>query len=379
MPRPDAGSDGGTSDGGTSDGGTSDGGTTDGGTSDGGTTDGGRSDGGTSDGGRTDGGTIDAGPPDSGAAFTGDPDQVQLLGTLTESPDPLTPAIASFGSPTTATIGLPTTALLPLSQVRQDGRLVYLDFAGSKLRMVRLDPYERMGSGSRYPSNPSGNDDVLPTPACDGGQPLSAFWLHPDSVGYVYRCGSVLEYFEGPTTGVPAFSGASLVSLGVGGTALISKGASMDFTIDGAGVQHPVFGLLNVTLADRAQRERTREVRANATGWWVTFGQPGSGLEPCDLYEIVPNGTATKLGWFAGLPTGTTAADSCTGRISAAGTLYTVGQQAGGFDAVAQRPQFPGNSSVVYTENGANPSSFTTYPPIVFTFLDSRTSLVTGP
>jgi hypothetical protein len=123
--------------------------------------------------------------------------------------------------------------------------------------------------------------------------------------------------------------------------------------------------------------ERVREVRATDAGFLVTRGSMFSDNEPCSLELVTPDGTVTLIDYFSA----TGFANSCIGgRIDSSQRLYTpiFGMTN---NSVLLRPLTQaGATSTVYTDVGAMPTTFTTYPPTAFTFMPlSASSLVTGP
>lgn len=229
---------------------------------------------------------------------------------------------------------------------------------------------------SDYPGNPAANDVVLATPACDTTHPLSDFWVTPDTNRVIYRC-SENEYYEGAVQ-LTAYSGLEIVALGHDGNALGLDNVTNEVRQGDGGVRL-ITGTAGQSVATLVNANRTHEVRATAQGFLISWGQPGTDAQPCDKWRVGYDGTASKLDTFAGLPGATTATVACSGRIDAQGQLWTIGQSSGD-DVVVVRPGVTSGGAVTrYTEADAFESSFTTWPPVVFTFITPSSSLLTGP
>jgi hypothetical protein len=237
---------------------------------------------------------------------------------------------------------------------------------------MNADAFAHVGGGSAYPASPEANDDVLPTPGCNAGAVLTGFWLRPDSLSFIYECGSK-TYFEG-TTPLPALAGYQVVSAGAGRSVLYTNGAD-DLVNDSDGGMHFVSLGDNTLFIYAMNPERVREVRSTATGFLVMRGSMFSDNEPCWLKLVTPDGNVTMIDYFSA----TGFANSCTGRIDSLQQLYTpiFGMTN---NSVLLRPVTQaGATSTVYTDVGAMPTTYTTYPPHAFTFMPLSGSLVTGP
>lgn len=368
-PIPDAGPDGGLPDGG-ADGGSSDGGSTDGGPMDGGTTDGGGGDGG------TDGGIPDAGRFDAGAGLAvADAGAVYLLGSLSTSPS-TTYAFARLTDPSSPLIGFSATINVASAVVAPNGGIYYYDTTGPRVLRMGLDAFEPIAGGSRYPLAPAMNDVTFDTSFCPSSDPaVSNFWARPDTGELVFTCGASGLHFAPDGGALPALDGLAVIAVGEGRSAL-ARDTGVTVVVDQNGMKRNVNGLLHDLSILLGPRQRS--VRSDAQGFTVVLGSNGTDVPPCQLWRITYAGVASIIDTYAGLPIGVTSIAACEGRLDSAGTFYTLGV-AGSHDVVVRRARALGAADVVYTEEGALPSDFSTHPPTVFTFAESNKSLVTGP
>ncbi len=338
--------------------------------------DGGTSDAGPSDGGPPDSGVADAGPADSGALPPSDgglSNVVRLLGRLTATTPP-TWAVARLAVPNDAQVGFPPNMLASTAVVRPSGSIVYLDAMAGQVREFVPDPYEAGAGGTAvYPTMPTANDPAFNTSPCSSTNPVSDFWVWPDTGGVVYRCATGASSYENGAE-IADLAGLNVLALGYDGLVLARDGMTqvpvivdtangMTRTVQGASQQ---FNLLVMG--------RQRSVRAAPGGFFVVFGQPGPNeVPPCNLWRIdFLNGMLLVETYnFA-------AGSTCVGRLDAQLNFYALGTQSGD-DVVTLHPRMLMPTSTVYTEAGATPSSFATNPPTVFTFFEPGSSLITGP
>jgi hypothetical protein len=340
-----------------------------GGGPDGGT--GGGSTGGGSTGGGSGGGgtTVDAGPP-----FQTDAGEVLVLGTLVPGMPQF--ALAALSSPKSPVVGLSAGTVTRTAQLDAFGHLMYFDNLTHSLRMMVPEPFAHDGGGAAYPPNPSANDVLLDTSMC-GANAVAGFWMRPDSESFIYACGMTGPYFEGAQA-LPELTGYSVMAAGVGNVFVLDS-SDQGHTFDDAGI-HDVF--IGESLSSLSLNSRYREVRSTSDGgYWVLRGTMTNEITgPCVLYFIDGStGDSTQVGTYTDLGSAT-APLSCTGRLDGQGRLYTPGTN-GSSHVVVLRPFVlpSGSTSTVYTESGAAASSFNAYPPNVFTFFDTQSSLVAGP
>lgn len=373
-PPPDAGSDGGTRDGGT-DGGQTDAGPGDAGT-DGGETDAGPTDGGT-DGGRSDGGA-DAGQLDAGLGLgLADAGAVYLLGSLSSTPS-TTYALARFTDPASVLIGFPATIDVNSAVIAPNGGVYYFDAIGPRVLRVAADSFEAMGAGSRYPVSPATNDVTFDTSFCPAGDPtISNFWVRPDTGELVFTCGASGLHFAQDGGELPALDGLDVIALGEGGAAL-ARDTNVNVVVDATGTKRNVNGLLHDLTILIGPRQRS--VRSDAQGFLLVLGANGTDVAPCGLWRITYAGVASNIDTYVGVPGSVTTSTPCQGRLDSAGSFYNFALD-GSYDVVVRQRRMSagGTSDIIYTEEGALPSDFSTNPPSVFTFVEPNKSLVTGP
>ncbi len=299
-------------------------------------------------------------------------------------PDQL--AICSLSAPTTPAVGMYPGANREAAQLTADGRLVYVDTQYNALRVFVPDPFEQVSAmTSRYPTDGGINELTLPTPACDGGSPLSMFWLRPDSNAFIYQCGVELQYFEGggkPDAGIyvhAELATLNLLAAGFNG-ALIATSLTDDFVFDVDGGSHEIFGIDN-ELYDLSMNSRWRDIRAVDGGFLLTRPPMNAEDGECNLWFVASAGNATLEGTFVDLAGASNQLTTCQGRLDQTAVLYTPGQTSQNRDVVVARQLVlpAGSSTIIYTEQNALPTQYTSYPPRVFTFVDPSSGLVTGP
>jgi hypothetical protein len=193
-------------------------------------------------------------------------------------------------------------------------------------------------------------------------------------MSFVYECG-YRTYFEG-TRALPVLANYQLVSAGFGGSLLFTNGTD-DLVGDADGGTHFVsLGDNNLAVYTNLTTRRWREVRATDGGFLVVRGSMFSDNEPCWMKLVGPDGNVTMLNYVSA--TGTT--NSCIGgRIDSNRQLFTHIVSGANHTVVVRPLNSAGSTTMVYTDLGAQMTSYLTYPPRVFTFWDVESSLVTGP
>jgi len=352
----------------------------------------------TTDAGDPDAGDPDAGPSDGGsdggadAGFdagtfvfeydAGRGGNVFLLGLLQPMSDSW--GLAPLASPSQPEIGYQGSLFPNEAVIRPGGGTVYYDALNQFLREQQPDAYEALdGGGSRYPLNPEFNDIIVSTSMCSPTARVSGFWVWPDTAQVVYRCGTMNQYFENGVELV-RFSGLTLYALGFAGTALAGTSAGMDVLVEANGTMRTLTGLGGQTLSPRFNAlSRQRQIRAYPGGFRLVLGSGMNDSPPCHLWQINSAAAASVVDVFTGPPTGVLLMEPCNGRLDLSGALYTPGFS-GSTDVIvrhsrAQPDGGPSSSSIAYTEQGAAPSSFASFPPTVFTFIEGGAYPVCGP
>ena len=305
--------------------------------------------------GGTDGGAGDGGVSDGGLPISFDEGGMLLLGTLQEGAC-YRDALADPAAPTQVLMGFPCYTSDP---VLSAGALYYRDGQAQKiLRFVRdLPARATFGTGYVYPLAPEQNDVEVPTSGCTA---VSNFSFTPDGKLFHTCFGTTGRFLDGQLVGYPA--SASILALGVGGSALLRTGSTVSVgELDGG-----------LTPIDAGTAGWTMVARSDPQGFKLARLVPA----PVALYLVQRDGAVTMTGTYADPAAG--ANYSVLTRIAGDGALWTFGSDGTQSDTVVRVPLAPGTSTVVYTEANAPADNWSVSPPRLYVKIHIS-DLVTGP
>jgi hypothetical protein len=286
------------------------------------------------------------------ASDTFDPDAVYLLGSVPGaecSPS----AVAALTSPDVESVGFGCGMDAGSAAIRpSDGRLVYLDGDTGRLLVFRKDEYsyDANTEACTYPVDPTGNDQVIATTACNEsiGAP-SEFLFAPDAEGVWYTCASASglwfdenhDRIDGVGTRPPLLRGRS-GSLLAGSldsprelVLVVGKGAS-EVAIGG-------------TLPEEG---KLLAMRALDDGFWIVVQNDGEGTIERFLVGLDGSSVASE-GMYPALPASVSFDAAGAGQaLDASGALYVavVDRRAGPAASGVAKLVLDGAAAVVYTE-----------------------------
>jgi hypothetical protein len=320
----------------------------------------------------------EAAPPDTCAngTLTGDtflPGAIYFLGQIQSSPSkPI--GVAHWSDPGTFCLGMPAN-FANWAQIRPtDGRLLYMNaYPGgaqgfdNTVREFHADGCVTPTTTTAAPANPLANDPVVPTPMCDteGGITTGTgnFRISPEGDVY-YECNTSTGFpgigWYGPNGQVLRDVGTELKRIGRGKIAYVSP--TPDPT---TGRTDPYIADLTAPLTSPKSIPVTPASPFNyglfmggraldAGGFLIVIEPQGTGVaESADLWQVNPDGTASKVGSYPIVPDVPFSAlllqpddgwlDGCNGLLQMADINTTPG-----FDYAIVRRTLPGESSFVY-------------------------------
>jgi hypothetical protein len=282
-----------------------------------------------------------------------EPGQVYMLGSLS-GVDCAPSAIASLKEPAFESVGFPCGIDRQSAVIRpSDGRLLYLDTVGKKVRVFTRDdhPYDTGQGACRYPDDPTANDAEVPTTSCDNSGGPADFRLAPDLEGIWYTCTNTPGlWFDENDVQIGFLGGSTPLARGYGTSVLATQGSAETAT---AASLELYAGSSQVDLGDLAQEGDVLAVRVLDDGYHVVIQGDGEGTGQIVL--IGADGSVTSGGAYPSLPADVSLDATGAGRaVDADGTLYVAAFDnragAGSRAVVELEPGAAGTAAVVYTE-----------------------------
>lgn len=286
-------------------------------------------------------------------------------------------AIASFHAPTRAAIGF-TCADHPFTNkanVAADGSIVYVNAVDpGEERLAQFVPdgweWDSTLRLSVPPSDPAANELVIPTPGCDGLGVYDAVF-QAGTGAYVYRCMNDLSKSWYDSDGNLVFQNYEVLSWSAAGLKLVWRAGL--WLLDPAGVS--IGGELSASLPFGTG---VIHARTHGSGFRLLVGSVETAVY--ERWYLAPDGTVTREGAFARVPSGTFFYWQRVMVLDAAGAMYGFAKNEARVleDLVVRCELEPGTCGVVYDEGDAPVINFEVYPPRVFVFLHGS-NLITGP
>jgi hypothetical protein len=319
-------------------------------------------DGKTSSGGGTP--TIPTVDPNATGSLTGlSSGQIYLLGTLEAS---TSRAVSTLSQPMRHFVGLSG----GWPALRPDGRLAYV--SGGKVYLAVADEFTPDSTSTRaiYPSNPIGNDTVVPTGKCPGD--ATSIKIHPASGEILYACfNSDTYYYQSGLQVVPA--PYDLMKMGFSGYKLAEDGST---------------STTDIYILDGANKAIRVDQRSNPDTFYMSWGNArakGDGFQMVyangstrQLWKLTNKGVWTRVANYpARLPTGYSVDSSFY--LDSFGTAYAILKATDGKRAVARFSQNAAEAFILYSEkNRPTDTGWNNWPPRLYN-MTSGGSLLTGP
>jgi hypothetical protein len=199
---------------------------------------------------------------------------VYLIGSVSDSDCRL--GVVATADPTVSDVGFP--CRVTRARVRaSDGRLVYVALRQG-IRVFEPEPRDK----AAYPSSPTENDALIPTPGC--AEP-NDFYFFPDDGKLAYRCGSSL-YVDGSDDPLLTSPGDFAIAVGPERSALLVDSGG-NFTVHREAGPIEVQGLKIATLAGAVFGRSA----------FLVAGQTETG-RPIELFTIQVDGTWARAGEY---------------------------------------------------------------------------------
>jgi hypothetical protein len=199
---------------------------------------------------------------------------------------------------------------------------------------------------SDYPSDPTRNDPIVPTPACtEGASGRGADFVRVSPEGRaIYQCGAPqsrawYEDNQEVYSGVPL----GLIAFGKGSLAIAHNYGIFLLDISAPEGAHELTDIVNEEIT----------IRSHGDGFRIVEGDPAN-EKAATLWQVDPDGTTTKLGDYPATPPGTVPTNPHwawgTGALTPDDALIQIASRpAMGEDVIIKRT-LDGGSEIVYDE-----------------------------